>query len=166
MKSFLIVLLIISFFGALIYKFQKNRFHFFTLLLFALFVGTVIKLFVPLSFATQMLLKHLAYNLWLALLFLYALQWRCYAFWKKELGCSCTIGAKRYWIVVLMAFSASLFAQVLANSLQIGFIGSIIVALFLGWSLSFTKAKELGGAQEVANSMLFLFVAIVPLLLF
>jgi len=80
-----------------------------------------------------------------------------------DIGCSCEMGAKRYWLLILLAIVASFFSQSIASNIEI--INStttmVLVATILGILGSFTKLKELNGSSEVANTMLYLLIALI-----
>jgi uncharacterized membrane protein len=78
-------------------------------------------------------------------------------------GCSCTIGVKRYWLFLILAFTVSFVVQFL--SWHVSFISSttlhVVLATFLGILGSFTRLKSYAGSSEVATSMLYLLIAII-----
>jgi uncharacterized membrane protein len=80
-----------------------------------------------------------------------------------KLGCSCTIGPKRYWLLLFLALGVSLLVQI-----SIEFIpwigkttGVVVLATFLGILGSFTKLKEINGSSEIATTMLYLLIALI-----
>ncbi len=79
------------------------------------------------------------------------------------LGCSCTIGPKRYWLLLFAAFLAALFCQWAAPRLP--WLGtttwSVLIATILGVVGSLTPLSRIGGAQEIANTMLLLLIALI-----
>ncbi len=81
----------------------------------------------------------------------------------NEIGCACTLGTKRYWSLILLSLLVSLFSQVIAT--KIAFINTtttmVIMATLFGVLGSFSRLKELGGSSEVANSMLFMLIALI-----
>jgi len=80
-----------------------------------------------------------------------------------ELGCACSIGAKRYYPLVLLSILVSITSQVLANFVNADSVNiwSAIFATIFGVIGSFTKLKYVNGSKEIANTMLFFLVALV-----
>ena len=83
-------------------------------------------------------------------------------FREGNLGCSCNIGPKRYWFLLLLSFVAALISQSIA--LHVKFIYPIITASLtaslLGFLISYTPVKRINGIQEIAATMLYLLAAI------
>lgn len=79
------------------------------------------------------------------------------------IGCSCEMGAKRYWLIVALSLGASLLSQMIGEGL--GFINTttsvVITATLLGIAASFTPLRNLNGTSEVANTMLYLLIALI-----
>jgi len=80
-----------------------------------------------------------------------------------EVGCACTIGTKRYWLLILLALIASLFSQFFAEYFVLlnKTTTIVLIASFLGVLASFTKLKELNGSSEVASTMLYIIIALI-----
>lgn len=80
-----------------------------------------------------------------------------------EVGCACTLGAKRYWLLILLALASSFISQFIAEYFVILNTTTTIVlsASLLGVLASFTKLKELNGSSEVASTMLYIIVALI-----
>ena len=80
-----------------------------------------------------------------------------------DIGCSCEMGAKRYWLLILLALVSSFLAQFIAGYIEIlnSTTTIVLVASFLGILGSFTKLKELNGSSEVANTMLYVIIALI-----
>ncbi|SFV74789.1 DUF819 domain-containing protein [hydrothermal vent metagenome] len=102
-------------------------------------------------------------NLLPAMLFLMLLQLDYYSlFYHRSIGCACTIGTKKYWFLILLALVVSFFSQIIAihftPSHQI--LTSSIIALIFGFFASLTNLKYINGTREVANSMLYMVVAL------
>ncbi len=81
----------------------------------------------------------------------------------STIGCSCNIGAKRYWLLVSVSIFISLLCQTVAS-----FISGIshttlvvLIATFLGLLGSKTALSKINGSQEIANTMLYLLVALI-----
>ncbi len=81
-----------------------------------------------------------------------------------EIGCACTIGAKRYWLLIFLAIAVAFAVNLIASS---GFVvlnyttTTVILATVLGVLGSFTRLKELNGSSEVATSMLYMLIALI-----
>jgi len=80
-----------------------------------------------------------------------------------EIGCACNLGAKKYWLLIIIALVASTVAQVLATQFMIINTTTtvIILATLFGVIGSFTKLRELNGTSEVATTMLYIIVALI-----
>ncbi len=80
-----------------------------------------------------------------------------------DIACSCNLGTKRYWLLILLALSVSFLTQYLAITFQI--INStttmVILASLFGILGSFTRLKDLNGASELSTSMLYLLIALI-----
>jgi uncharacterized membrane protein len=80
-----------------------------------------------------------------------------------EIGCACTIGTKRYWFLIVLSLIVSFFSQII--SLQIALLEQtytiVLIATFLGILASFTRLRYINGSNEVANSMLYMLIALV-----
>jgi len=78
-------------------------------------------------------------------------------------GCACTMGAKRYWLLIAFALFVSLFSQLLAQ--KIVFLNQttsmVIIASIFGILGSFTVLKTINGASEVATTMLYVIIALI-----
>jgi len=81
----------------------------------------------------------------------------------SDIGCACTIGAKKYWLLILLALIISFISQFIATKISI--ISStttmVIMATLFGILASFTKLRELNGSSEVASSMLYMLIALI-----
>ncbi|WP_373035051.1 DUF819 domain-containing protein [Sulfurimonas sp.] len=80
-----------------------------------------------------------------------------------EIGCACSMGAPRYWLLIALAIGASLLSQVIAQNIEILNRTTTIVLLAstLGVLGSFTRLKELNGSSEVASTMLYILIALI-----
>jgi len=80
-----------------------------------------------------------------------------------EIGCSCTIGPKRYWLLLGSAFFVALLSQTIANHL--GGLGTtawtVLIATVLGIVGSFMPLSRINGSAELASTMLLLLVALI-----
>ena len=160
--KFILVLVIVSFFSALIY-FLSQKFNsklLTTGLIFA--ISVVLGYFVPLSISNETLVFRALGNLLPATVFLFSLDLDYKKVFGSQIGCSCKMGAKRYWLIVLLAFGATFVSQFIA--LQYTFepiwAYAILFAFVLGVIFSFTPLKYLNGTAEVATTMLYLSTAL------
>ena len=101
-------------------------------------------------------------NLIPAMVFLLLMQFDLKEMFSKGIGCACTIGAKKYWLLIFLSLVVSLFSQIVAIKLAPTnhTIVSIAIASTLGILSSFTPLKKLNGSQEVAITMLYMVVAL------
>jgi len=81
----------------------------------------------------------------------------------SDIACSCTIGAKKYWSLILFSIFVSFLSQFIATKFQIisQTTTVVILATFFGVFGSFTKLRELNGSSEVASSMLYMLIALI-----
>ncbi len=81
----------------------------------------------------------------------------------SKIGCACNLGAKRYWLLIIISLFVSFLSQFI--SLNVAIINStttmVIVATIAGIIASFTRLKELNGSSEVATSMLYMLIALI-----
>ncbi len=81
----------------------------------------------------------------------------------SEIGCACSMGAKRYWLLIALALVVSLASQVLSE--LVTFINNtttiVLLASAFGVLGSFTRLKELNGSSEVATTMLYIIIALI-----
>lgn len=84
-------------------------------------------------------------------------------FKHHTVGCACTIGTKRYWLIIILAIFVSFVSQLLANYWHpFSYIVSVIVFVILFGILgSFTRLKELNGISEIATTMLYIIIALI-----
>lgn len=124
------------------------------------------------SFAYALVVDSVNYTIWVAfLLFLTPFAHIFNRFTKSEelgskietIGCACTIGAKRYWLLILLSIVVSFVTQFLA--LKINLLNStttiVIFASLFGILGSFTKLREVGGSNEIATTMLYVLIALI-----
>jgi len=78
-------------------------------------------------------------------------------------GCACSMGATRYWLLIALALSVSLFSQVLSQ--KIGFLNQttsvVIISSAIGILGSFTALKNVNGSNQVATTMLYVIIALI-----
>lgn len=81
-----------------------------------------------------------------------------------DIGCACTIGAKRYWLLIFLSILVA-FVVNGAASLGLVFLNytttTVLLATMLGVAGSFTRLKQINGSSEVATSMLYILVALI-----
>lgn len=82
--------------------------------------------------------------------------------WIK-IGCACSMGAKRYWLIILLALAASLFSQLLAAKFVLlnTTTSMVVFSTLLGVLASFTKLRFINGSSEVATTMLYILIALI-----
>ncbi|MBW6488554.1 MAG: DUF819 family protein [Sulfurimonas sp.] len=125
------------------------------------------------AFGYALIVDSVNYTLWIMfLLFLVPFAYRFNSFTSSheqmvklsEIGCACTIGAKRYWLLILLAILVAFTVNLIAS---IGFVvlnyttTTVILATILGVAGSFTRLKQISGSSEVATSMLYILVALI-----
>ena len=82
----------------------------------------------------------------------------------SEIGCACMIGAKRYWLLILLSVVIAFVTNFVASS---GFVllnyttTTVVLATLLGVIGSFTNLKSVNGSSEVATSMLYMLIALI-----
>jgi len=81
----------------------------------------------------------------------------------SEIGCSCTLGTKRYWSLIAFALLVSFISQLIAENIQVinNTTTVVVIASLLGVLGSFTKLREMNGSSEVATSMLYIIIALI-----
>jgi len=81
----------------------------------------------------------------------------------SQIGCACTVGAKRYWLLIFFALLISLLCQLIAQHIQV--LGTtttvVMLATLFGVLGSFTKLKTVNGSSEVATTMLYVLIALI-----
>ncbi len=81
-----------------------------------------------------------------------------------EIGCACNLGAKRYWLLVVLSIVVALAVNAIA-SMEFKILSytttTVVLATLLGVTGSFTKLKNINGSSEVASSMLYLLIALI-----
>jgi uncharacterized membrane protein len=124
------------------------------------------------AFAYALVVDSVNYTIWvMLLLFLVPFATVFNQFTKSsenlaylnEIGCACSIGAKRYWLLIAFALGVSLFSQVIATKIVIlnATTSIVLLASLFGILGSFTKLKELNGSSEVATTMLYIIIALI-----
>jgi len=84
------------------------------------------------------------------------------------IGCACNMSAKRYWLLILLSIVVSYLVQLITTKLAwegllfiSGTTTTVVLATIFGVLGSFTKLKDLNGSSEVANSMLYMLIALI-----
>jgi len=81
----------------------------------------------------------------------------------NELGCACTIGPKRYWLLLALSLLISLTAQIIA--LRLGGLSTttwmVMIATFAGLVGAYTPVSKVNGSSEIASTMLLLLVSLI-----
>jgi len=124
------------------------------------------------AFAYALVVDSINYTLWvMLLLFLVPFAGVLNRFTQSEanlsylggVGCACSMGAKRYWLLILLALIVSFVSQLLAYRFSIinTTTTMVVVASVLGVLGSFTKLRDVGGSSEVATTMLYVIVALI-----
>ena len=164
----LFFLFIVAFFSVAIYLItRKHNSKILTgALIFTLFA--LFGYFIPLSESNELLLDRIIRNLLPATLFLFLLPFEWKRVFKSGIGCSCTMGAKHYWLIVLLAFATSFVAQLLAYTFLPSFVlpGASLFALLLGIIASFSPLRNLCGSEDIATTMLYLLLAAAAMRIF
>ena len=124
------------------------------------------------AFAYALVVDSVDYTLWvMLLLFLVPFAKIFNRFTKSEeklaylseIGCACSMGAKRYWLLIVMALFVSLFSQLFAQyfTLLNTTTTIVVMASLLGVVASFTPLRSLNGSSEVATTMLYILIALI-----
>jgi uncharacterized membrane protein len=81
----------------------------------------------------------------------------------NEIGCSCNMGAKKYWLLVSVSIFVSFFSQIIAQNVSIinQTTTMVIVATVLGIAASFSKLGKLNGSSDIATSILYMLIALI-----
>jgi uncharacterized membrane protein len=81
----------------------------------------------------------------------------------SDIGCSCTIGAKRYWLLLMISITVSMLSQLLALNIhtlsQTTWV--VLIATIFGLIGSQTPLSKINGATQISNTMLYLLVALI-----
>jgi uncharacterized membrane protein len=82
----------------------------------------------------------------------------------SEVGCACNMGAKRYWLFVLLSIGLALLVNLFALW---GFkilnytTTTVVLATIFGILGSFTRLRNINGSSEVATTMLYVLIALI-----
>ena len=124
------------------------------------------------SFAYALIVDSVNYTLWVVfLLFLVPFAQLFNRFTKAKLnalelgdvGCACSLGAKRYWQLIAISLFVSFLSQYIGTRFIIlnETTTVVITATLFGIAGSFTSLRYLNGANEVATSMLYIIIALI-----
>ena len=124
------------------------------------------------AFAYALVVDSVNYTLWvMLLLFLVPFAKIFNKFTKSEeqlayldkIGCACSMGAKRYWLLIALSLGVSLLSQLLsAQFVILNTTTSIVLfSTLLGLLGSFTKLRFINGSNEVATTMLYILIALI-----
>ena len=124
------------------------------------------------AFAYALVVDSVNYTLWvMLLLFLVPFAKTFNKFTKSDenmaylsdIGCACSMGAKRYWLLIAFALSVSFVSQIVAENITLLNKTTTIVLLasIFGVLGSFTKLKEMNGSSEVATTMLYIIISLI-----
>jgi uncharacterized membrane protein len=124
------------------------------------------------AFAYALVVDSVNYTLWVMfLLFLVPFAKIFNRFTKSqsdleylsEIGCACSMGAKRYWLLIALSLVVSFFSQLLAQYFVIlnTTTTMVLFATLFGLLASFTPLRKINGSSEVANTMLYILIALI-----
>jgi uncharacterized membrane protein len=124
------------------------------------------------AFAYALIVDSVNYTLWVMLLLFLVPFAKIFNHFTKsherlaylnEIGCACSMGAKRYWLLIALALFVSLLSQMVAQHFVVLNVTTTIVlfATLLGVAASFTPLRELNGSSEVATTMLYILIALI-----
>ncbi|HIC12355.1 MAG TPA: DUF819 family protein [Sulfurimonas sp.] len=122
------------------------------------------------AFAYALVVDSVNYTLWvMLLLFLvpFAQYFNKFTQSSENLAylgdIACTIGAKRYWTLILLALAVSLLTQYLETLFSVinATTTIVILASVFGILASFTRLRDLNGSSELSTSMLYLLIALI-----
>ena len=124
------------------------------------------------AFGYALIVDSVNYTLWvMLLLFLVPFASHFNHFTKSdskvaylgEIGCACNMGAKRYWLLIILGLVVSFTSQMISESFVILNKTTTIVLLASAFGIlgSFTKLKDINGSSEVATTMLYIIIALI-----
>ena len=81
----------------------------------------------------------------------------------SEIGCACSMGAKRYWLLIALSLGVSLLSQLIASYLTLfnATTTMVLLASIFGVLGSLTRLKEVNGSSEVSSTMLYVIIALI-----
>jgi uncharacterized membrane protein len=124
------------------------------------------------AFAYALVVDSVNYTLWvMLLLFLVPFAHIFNKFTKSEenlaylseVGCACNMGAKRYWLFIVLSIIVAFFVNILALTQEIlnYTTTTVLLATLLGVLGSFTRLRDINGSSEVATTMLYVLIALI-----
>ena len=124
------------------------------------------------AFAFALVVDSVNYTLWvMLLLFLVPFASVFNKFTKSDenlaylsdIGCACSMGTPRYWLLIALSLAVSLISQLLTQYIE--FLNAtttmVLLATLFGILGSYTKLRTLNGSSEVATSMLYMIIALI-----
>lgn len=80
-----------------------------------------------------------------------------------DIGCACNVGAKRYWLLIILSIVVAFIVNGIALEFQIlnYTTTTVILATIFGVLGSFTRLKSINGSSEVSNTMLYILIALI-----
>lgn len=103
-------------------------------------------------------------NLLPAMLFLIFIDFDFKALLKaSNIGCSCSIGPKRYWFILIFSLLVSFISQLISLHVSIihPFFSTVILSALFGVVASLTPMKTINGIKDIATTMLYLLAALI-----
>jgi uncharacterized membrane protein len=81
----------------------------------------------------------------------------------SKIGCACSMGAKKYWLLIFLALIVSLVSQMIAGHVELlnKTTTVVLLATFFGVLGSLTRLKNVNGSSEVASTMLYILIALI-----
>ena len=158
MKTVLFILFGLSLLGAVVF-YTTQKLNSKTIPFVVLFLsGVALGHFIPLSESNITLLEKIITNLAPAGFFLLGLSYDIRQLFNSAIGCACTIGAKRYYLLITLSIIISFGMQILAYMFtsKYNIILSTLFAFGLGEVYFLLVKKTPQGAKEIATTMLFL----------
>ncbi len=124
------------------------------------------------AFAYIFVVDSVNYTLWVMLLLLivpFAAKFNSYTNARygdknlDELGCACSMGAPRYWLLISLSLGVSLLCGLFAEWFVLlnATTSTVLFATLLGVAGSFTRARNISGSQEIATTMLYVIIALI-----
>ena len=80
-----------------------------------------------------------------------------------EIGCACTVGPRRYWLLIALSLAAAWLCQF--GAAHLGGLGTttwtVLLATVLGLAAAYTPLGKMAGSSDIASTMLLLLVALI-----
>lgn len=125
------------------------------------------------SFGYAMVVDSVVYSLWVVVLLLsvpFAKKFNTFTQVHQAkdntsmIGCACTVGAKRYYLFITLSLVVAFILNLMASNgiVVMSYTTTLVLgATSLGLLGSFTPLKSMAGSSEIANTMLYLLVALI-----